>query len=189
MELQLSPYSIKLLNATNYTINSADNVDAYDLEYFGGTVNEDRHYPTSKHGIRLLENDVEIRSAIVCEMGGATGIHKDCALVTTKVLFICCGDHVYCLSIPDLELKWRKRLDPATCFGIYHFHDDLIVHGELQISRVDLNGNQKWAFGARDIFVTEDGSDAFDIKKHKIYLRDWEGHHYILDEYGNEIRQ
>ena len=189
MELEIQPYKIKLVNAEQYTLNSADNIESYDVEYFQGDINGDRYYPTSKHGIRIFENDEEIRSAIVCETGGATGIHEESALINGNDLYLCCCDNVYCLSIPNLDLKWNKRLDPATCFGIYSFKGDFIIHGELQISRIDLDGNQKWTFGARDIFVTEDGSDSFKIKEDKIHLKDWMGYNYIIDENGKEIKE
>lgn len=187
MELEKLPYRIKLVNAEQYTLNSADNIESYDVEYFQGAYNGDRYSPTSKHGIRIFENDKEIRSAIVCETGGPTGIHEESAVITGNNLYLCCCDSVYCLSIPNLDLKWNKRLDPGTCFGIYPFKGDFIIHGELKVSRIDLNGNQKWTFGARDIFVTQDGTASFKIEEDKIYLKDWEGYEYVIDGNGNEI--
>ncbi len=189
MELDLSPYWIKLINEEHYTLNSADNVEFYDIEYFQGDVNSDGHNPTSKHGIRVFKNEEEIRSAIVCETGGSTGIHEKSALTNGDSLYLCCCDSIYCLSVPNLNLKWSKRLDPATCLGIHPYKSGFIVHGELQISRIDFNGNQKWTFGAHDIFVTEDGFDSFKINENKIHLKDWEGYDYIIDENGKEIKK
>lgn len=189
MELEKPPYRIKIVNAKHYTLNSADNIESYDIEYYQDYFNGDRHYPTSKHGIRIFENDEEIRSAVVCKIGGATGIHEESALIIGNNLYLCCCDNIYCLSIPDLDLKWNKRLDPTTCFGIYPFKGDLIIHGELQISRIDLNGNQKWTFGVRDIFVTQDESDSVKIEENKIHLKDWEGYEYIIDGNGKEVKE
>ncbi|WP_051568664.1 hypothetical protein [Crocinitomix catalasitica] len=185
MELEKSPYRIKLVDAEQYTLNSVDNIEVYDIEYF----QDNRYRPTSKHGIRIFENGQEIRSAIVCETGGATGIHIDSVQIIDNVLYLCCCDSIYSLTIPNLDLNWNKRIDPATCFGIYTYKGDFIVHGELQITRIDMNGLQKWTFGARDIFVTQDGTDSFKIKEDKIYLRDWAGFDYVLDENGKEINE
>jgi len=187
MKIQTKQYIIKIENLPNYTLNSQDNIQEFKLQYFNGSQNEDRFYPTSKHGIRIFENDEEINSAIICEVGGATGIHTNSFLIEEDNILICCCDKVYSLKIPDLSINWAKRLDPATCFGIYKFKGDLIIHGELQISRIDFQGNQKWKFGARDIFVTPDGEESFKIVGEIIKLKDWEGYEYILDESGNEI--
>ena len=86
-----------------------------------------------------------------------------------------------------MSINWFKRLDPATCFGIYQFDNDFLIHGELQISRIDINGNEKWTFRARDIFVTSDGDNSFAIQADKILLIDWEGYRYTLDKNGVEV--
>lgn len=187
MEVQHKQYKIEFVNASNYTLDSSDNIEEYNFEYFNGTQNEDKVYSTSKHGIRVFENDEEINSAIICEVGGATGIHSRSFLVEDENLFICCCDKIYSLKIPELTINWSKRLDPASCFGIYKFKGDLIIHGELQISRIDLQGNIKWSFGACDIFVTPDGQESFVIEQETIKLKDWAGYEYTLDEFGKEV--
>jgi hypothetical protein len=187
MEVKHKQYKIKIVNASSYTLNSSDNIEEYKYEYFQGTQNEDRVYPTSKQGIRVFENEEELNSAIVCEVGGATGIQENSFLVEEDNILICCCDKIYSLKIPELSINWTKRLDPATCFAIYKFKGDLIIHGELQISRIDLQGNEKWNFGARDIFVTQDGTESIQIEQETIKLKDWEGYEYILDEFGKEI--
>jgi hypothetical protein len=189
MKLTFGNYVVDIIDDSNYTLNSVDNITHYDVEYFFETINSDRVYPTSKHGIRVNKADQELASAIVCEVGGATTIHGQSALVTGDSVLICCSDKVYALSMPDLRLKWRKRLDPATCFGIYPFAGDFIIHGELQITRIDKEGNEKWSFGARDIFVTPNGKKSFELLSDKIRLTDWEGYEYLLNEHGQEIRK
>lgn len=179
-------YEIRLEDAADYSLNSADNTTTYDVEYFKCYFNDDRQYPTSKHGVRVFWDDQEIKSAIVCEVGVGTSVHEHAALIAGDDLFICCADYVYCLSIPELELRWRKRMDPACCFGVYHFKESLLIHGELQVSRIDYEGNEIWTFVARDIFVSDDGADCFSIKGDRIVLRDWQGYEYLLDENGKE---
>jgi hypothetical protein len=154
MNLQYLDFRIEIVDDPIYSLNSTDNISNYDQEYFDDKPYSDRNYSNSKHGIRVFKNDLELSSAIICEVGGATTIHENSCLIKDGLLFICCSDKIYALSLPDLKLKWKKRLDPATCFGIYSFQGDLVVHGELQITRVDINGIEKWSFGARDIFVT-----------------------------------
>ncbi len=176
MRVSYKDYTIDIIDDSNYTLNSSDNIVSYDTEYFDGITNTDRVYATSKHGIRINRNGEELASAIICEIGGATTIHDKSA------------DKVYSLSIPALEIKWKRRLDPTTCFAIYPFKGDFVIHGELQVTRIDIDGHEKWNFGARDIFVTLDGKDSFKLLNDKIKLRDWEGYEYILNEHGKEIR-
>lgn len=187
MTVNYKDYSIDIVDDQTYSINSADNTSHYDKIYFDGSTNQDRFYPTSKHGIRVKQADKELTSAIICEVGGATDIHNGSFTISEDTLLICCCDKIYSLKLPDLSINWHKRLDPATCFGIYPFDNDFIIHGELQITRIDKDGNEKWTFGARDIFVTPDGKASFTIQADKILLTDWEGYKYKLDKNGVEV--
>jgi hypothetical protein len=86
-----------------------------------------------------------------------------------------------------LELKWATQSDPATCFGIYKLQDDYIVHGEIEISRLDKEGNIKWQFGGSDIFVTFDADDAFKLNADHIALTDFYRIKYKIDFNGKII--
>lgn len=187
MTIKYKDYSIDIFDDPTYSINSTDNTSQYDKIYYYGSTNEDRFYPTSKHGIRIKRTDSDFTSALICEIGVATGINKNSFLVADDNLLICCCDKIYSLKLPDLSFNWRKRLDHETCIGIYPFDIDFIIHGELKITRIDKDGNERWTFGARDIFVTPDGKNSFAIQGDKILLMDWEGYNYILDKNGVEI--
>ncbi|WP_051313469.1 hypothetical protein [Sporocytophaga myxococcoides] len=187
MEISYNGYTIKIVDDSSYTLKSVDNKSSYDFEYFEGMAIKDRVHPSSKHGVRVYKDGKELTSAIISEIGGATTIHHNSAVVKGNSLVICCSDMIYSLSIPELRINWRKRLDLSTCFGVYHFMDDLVVHGELQITRIDKEGNEKWSFGARDIFVTQDGRVSIELRGDKIKLIDWNGDMYVLNEYGQEI--
>ena len=188
MTIKYKDYFIDIVDDQTYSINSADNTSHYDKIYFDDSMNQDRFYPTSKHGIRVRLDNNEQSSALVCEVGGATTIHENSFIISDDRLYICCCDKVYSLKIPDLSIDWSKRLDPATCFGIYTFDNDLIIHGELTITRIDKGGNLKWEFGARDIFVTQDNTKAIVLNDNNIELKDWESNKYTLDKNGIEIK-
>jgi hypothetical protein len=177
-------YIIEIVNESGYTLNSADNVISYRIEYFDEIASI---YHTSKHGIRVAQGGIELASAIICETGGTTTVHAHSAVVVADSILICCCDKVYSLSIPELTLNWKRRIDPATCFAIYFFNGDFLIHGELQITRIDKEGNEKWIFAARDIFVAPDGQEAFALTESKIKLKDWQGYEYILNEHGEDI--
>lgn len=188
MTVKYKGYTVDIIDDQTFSINSVDNTSQYDKVYFNGSTNQDRFYPTSKHGIRIRQGDEEVSSAIICEVGGGATIHSKSFIISDKSLYICCCDKVYSLSLPDLSIAWSKRLDPATCFGIYSFDNEFIIHGELSIIRIDKNGNVKWEFSARDIFVTQDGTESIAFQGDKILLKDWEGNKYTLDKNGIEIK-
>jgi hypothetical protein len=181
-------YTIEINNEPDYTFNSADNIIHYDIEYADKEISADEVYPTSKHGIRISKNGEELKSAIVCEVGGSTTIHDKSFIIEDDYILLCCCNKVYSLKLPDLTIHWKKELDWATCFAIYPFMNDFVVHGELEITRVDKNGNVKWIFGARDIFVTPDEKESIEFTADNIKLRDWQGYEYLLNENGQEIK-
>ena len=180
MTTSFKEYTIDIVDDANYTLGSADNSHTYDRVYF----EETEYRPTSKHGIRITRDGQSVASAIICENGGATGIHDNSFIITGDVLLICCSDAVYSFKLPTLGLNWRKKLDAVTCFGIYPFKGDYIIHGELEIKRIDLHGNIKWDFSAKDIFVTRDSSEAIRFNGNTIELTDWDGDQYVLNENG-----
>lgn len=187
MTVNYKDYSIDIIDDRTFSINSADNLTHYDKEYFTGSINEDRFYPTSKHGIRISRGNTKLTSVIICEVGGSTTIHENCFVISNDSLYICCCDKVYSLKFPDLSVNWSQRLDPATCLSIYSFDNAFIIHGELVITKIDRDGNIIWEFGARDIFVTQDGTDSIAFQGDHILLKDWEGFQYLLDKNGVEI--
>ena len=142
--------------------------------------------PSSKHGIRITENGIEKCSAILMESGGATGIFEKSFLIKNDRIYICCSDQVYSLNITDLSVNWRNSYDWATCFGIYEFQNDFLIHGETLISRIDDKGNKIWSFGAKDVFVNPEGKEEFKIYGNRIELTDFEGNKYVLNADGIE---
>ncbi|SNR54244.1 hypothetical protein SAMN04488009_2268 [Maribacter sedimenticola] len=181
MTVEYGNLEIEILDGQN--LNSAN----YGLEYPSALGVQSEYQPSSKHGIRITENGIEKCSALLLESGGATGISENSFLIKNKRIYICCSDHIYSLKISDLSVNWRKQFDTATCFGIYEFQSDFLVHGELQISRIDESGHEKWTFGARDIFVNPNGKDEFKIKGDQIELTDWDNNKYVLNADGIEL--
>lgn len=178
------------IDVLNESVNSEKTREAfahYQIEYSNLLDNGRLVQPSSLHGIRVSKDGKEISSAILLECCGATGIHTNSFIIRNDVIFICCSDKVYALHLPNLKLKWMKSLDPFTSFAIHRFENDFIIHGELNIFRVDEEGNIKWKFGGKDIFVNTNGKKEFEIIGDKIHLTDWENNCYILDGNGKEI--
>jgi len=190
-------YKNSVIEITNESdLDSAEFGQRFKKQYPADLGIELEYQPSSKHGIRITENGIRITengiekcSALLLETGGATGISENSFLIKNDRIYICCSDQIYSLNLTDLSANWRNQYDIATCFGIYEFDEDFIVHGEIQVSRIDKNGKTKWNFSARDIFVNPDGKTEFRIVKNGIELIDWQGYKYELNADGKILTE
>lgn len=173
-------YTIELIRDENYSENSNDNLISYDKIYFEKS---DDVFPT-KIGLKIYENDKIISSAIIGSVGGGTGVHKNSQIIEHDRIIVCCSNSVFCLSIPDLNLIWKTEADQASYFEIFKFKESYIIHGELEISRLNLNGEIMWQKSGADIFTTEKGTDGFKITESYIKATDWENRTYMFDFNG-----
>ena len=173
-------YSIELIRDENYSENSTDNLTSYEKVHF---MESEYIFPT-KIGIKVSENGKIISSAIVGSIGGGTGIHQNSQIIEKERIIVCCSDSIFCLSIPNLDLIWRTQADQASCFEIFKINESYIIHGEMEISRLNLNGGIIWQKSGADIFTTEKGTDDFKITESYIIATDWENRTYKFDFNG-----
>jgi hypothetical protein len=174
-------WSVEVCNETTYEVDSKDSNFNYSKQY-----NTDEEYrPTSMHGIKVFKEGELFNSCIVVASGGCTGVSETSSVIDGDQLLMCCSDSIFCLSLPDLQLNWSTRLDTATCFQIFKLDDDYLVHGEIEISRIDQKGAIKWKFGGADIFVSIDGEEEFKLGEDHILLTDFSKTKYKIDFDGN----
>lgn len=179
--LALEKWVIKFYEETDSL--AADQLATYGRIYKSG----DQDYLTNQIGIEVFEAG-ELKSAcIIAADGGKTGITETTRLINHEEIVICCGNTVFKLTIPDLNLVWQTVCDMATCFGIYYFQQDYIVHGELEISRLDQAGKIVWQKGGTDIWTTPGGADSFKVYDHYIVATDWGYNKYKFDAQGNLV--
>lgn len=183
-QYQYKDLTIEVLDEPTYKFGSADNNFNYSKHYFGDDATE---YPTSKHGIKIYQDDQIIDSCIIIGSGGATGINQNSSLLDKDRLLICCCNTVFSVTLPNLELKWKTKADQVTCFQIFKQQDDYIIHGELQVTKLDKDGNKRWEFGGADIFVSIDNEAEFKIESDGILLTDFAKTKYKIDFDGNLI--
>ena len=174
---------IEVLDEPTYTLSSTNNF-SYSKQYFGVDA---KKYPTSAHGIKIYNADQIIDSCIVIASGGATGIHSTASLLDNDHLLLCCSDTVFCLILQDLELKWKVQADQGTCFQIFKQHDDYITHGEVQVTKLDKDGNIKWEFGGGSLLVSIDNDEEFKIESDGIIITDFSNTKYKIDFNGKLI--
>ena len=138
-------------------------------------------------GIKVFKDDHLFKSAIIGSIGGGTTNHAKATIFEDERFLICCSDSVFCLSIPDLTLLWRTQADEASCFEIFKFKDNYIIHGELEITRLDKNGEILWQHSGADIFTTIAGKDDFELTDKYIIAKDFENRIYKFDYNGTDF--
>jgi hypothetical protein len=102
-------------------------------------------------------------------------------------LILSLGFTLISIDLNTLNTNWKIRPDCAEIFEFYEIENDILLRGEIGIHRIDFNGNIKWTFSARDIWVNMDGKEEVKIESNIIRLFDWESNEYLLDFNGEII--
>ena len=176
--------TIDISDDQTFSFGSADNKYKYLKHFFG---EGGQKFPVSKHSIKIFKDDEEINSCIIIGSGGATGVYKNSSLIDDDKILLCCCNTIFCLTLPELDLKWKTKADRATCFEIFKQQDDYIVHGELQVTKLDKDGQVRWKFGGADIFVSIDNEEEFKIENDGILLTDFAKTKYKIDFDGKRL--
>lgn len=183
MTFEIGKYHIELVNESDYNPDSNDNMNTYSNDY----LTESKFRLSTKIGIKVYENGTELNSAIIGAEGGATGLHKTSQIIESKRILICCSDSVFCLELPTLNLNWKTKVDEATAFEIFKIANGFIIHGELEITRIDDNGKIIWQNGGADIFVSQGGNGEFEVRADFVKATDWGNRIYKWNLNGVEI--
>lgn len=185
MEIHYDGYVIQFTDEPNYSPHSTDNKRHYQDIL---CADDSDGYYSSAYGISVWQAGECIAEKLLLGSGGATGIHTYSAIADKNGVHICCGDSVFSLSLPQLDCQWITKADLATCFQIYPYQDDYIVHGELFITRLNPQGKRQWQYGGRDIFVTLDARyPDFSMEKDGILLTDFSLNQYKISYDGNTL--
>jgi len=182
--LQHKNFKIELYDDPTF-IESIDNQTSYDKII---QADDDKPYiPSSRHAIKIYEDDKLFVSAIILTSSGGTGVHDDSALIDEDNLIIRCSNKVFSLKLPGLEMNWVVEPDWATCFSIHKYQDTFISYGETSIARIDRTGKIVWSYDGADIFVCLNEGNPFEMHDTYIDLTDFNGSTYRIDYNGNTI--
>lgn len=179
----INQYQIDIFHDRTFKKGSADNINVYDFEHIDDS---EYIYPTM-FGIKVYEEEKLLKSAIIGSIGGGTTNHKKATIFENNRFLICCSDTIFCLSIPELEIIWKTQADQSTCFEIFKYLDDYIVHGEMEISRINNRGEIIWQKSGSDIFTTIDGINDFELTEELIIAKDFENRIYKFDYNGKDM--
>ena len=180
MKINTEKFEIDIIDESMYSLNSADNVRQYDIEYILG----ENYGTTPRFGIYVKNKEAkENKCFILGNRIGSSTPHEKSAIVVDDHLYIAIGNLVCCLDLPSLVLLWHKEVDFANSFGIYLSPDNLgiISHGELDIVKVSFAGEILWSAGGRDIFTGD-----FTIYMDHIEVFDFNDDKYEIDIISGE---
>ena len=184
MIFETEKYQVKITNESDYNSDSKENIFNYKKKY----LTDSDYILLTKFGITVFENGIELNSALIGAEGGASGLHKTSQIIENNRILICCSDTIFSLELPSLSLNWKTKVDQATAFQIFKIEGGFIVHGELEITRIDDKGNVIWQNGGADIFVTPDGKDNFEVNGEVIKAIDWGNRTYKWNLNGIELK-
>jgi len=190
MKILYDKYEAEIIDDNSYSSKSSGNLTNYKFEYSAGQINKSRIYTLNKRGIIVRDNNSgeELSSAILFENGGKSAISEDIYEMENEKIWICIGDKIYCLNIPDLTIAWFKETNYGTNHSINKFRNDFIIHGELGILRMNKEGEIIWKFmGGGGVFIP--GKERLKILDTHIELTDGNDNNFIINEFGEEIKK
>ena len=156
--------------------------DSYQIE-----IREKEAHPPQV-AVYLYKAEEEIKSIVLTAGGSVSSLWEKSTLLDGDRLLITCGNEVFCLLLPSLELLWHTQVDMATCFEIVPYQDDYITHGEVEISRLNRQGEILWQFSGKDIFVSPiERMPSFTLTPKGIELIDFNYESYFIDYQGKII--
>jgi len=175
-KVTIGEYTVDIF--VDHAFSPNDSIHKYDYTYFDQTDS----YCSTIIGIELYQDEILQKAAVIGGVGGGTGVHETAFVFDKDRIVVCCSDSVFCLSIPNLSLLWKTNADMATCFEIYKYQSDYIVHGELEITRLGHEGEIIWQRRGADIFT-----GPFAIADDHILATDWDKREYKFDFDGNHV--
>jgi len=183
--LDFENYQIKQYEENDYRVESPDNWYKYSKVY----LNENEFVSSTLIGIQIIEKDRVISDCLIGADGGTSGIHTNSTTFSQGGLIIYCSYTVFKLSLPYLNLNWKTIADAENCFAIYKLDKDFVVHGELEISRLDNEGKIGWKQPGKDIWTTAEGLDDFTMHDDYILATDWEYDIHKFEFNGNLLEK
>jgi hypothetical protein len=169
MQFKAQNYNLTVIQEHTYDLNSQDNIRHYHKEYqlltdYGHTI---------CYGITCEPGGA---NCVILAGGGGTTITNNSIIIIDRV-WVAIGDEVVCLSLPSLDMLWHNKFDYYTCFEIFISPDNkgIIIHGEMQISKITFDGDIIWTTDGKDIF-----SEGFSIFPDHIEAVDFNNERYSI---------
>jgi len=145
------------------------NIDTNDIDYFS---------------VLSVDIDSEKNSKIAF-IGILFSTGKDIAILKNDKLFVLFFSMIIEIDLHTLDI-FTHDIAEYQCFSIYEFDSGYIIHGEMEIVKLNKNLEVEWSEMGADIFVNPDRDDVFRIENDMIHVIDWDGRKYVFDKDGND---
>lgn len=101
--------------------------------------------------------------------------------ITRDRLILALSQELVCFKLPELTVEWNLDLDKMPVFEFIDIEDDILLRGELQIFRINMNGKIVWSTYGEDIWVNIHGEREMQLIDKQIVLTDFNGKKYYID--------
>lgn len=181
--LENEQYTVGITIDDSYTVDSTDN-RAYDY-VMNPTCKRRGDMYKALHIYVTGKNSYSI--ALV---GDYYTYGSNCAILTDHIVTVLQNDHITQIDLDTVQIIKEYELDVlGTTFGIYLIPDGYIIYGEIEVVKLDNTFREVWKFSGKDIFVSVNGKNAFELTENSIKLYDFENNFYELDFDGNAVSE
>ena len=177
LENNLATINIKLDDT--YSVNSTDNNSKYDIEHnLLKYVDRDNYYCVLSINIELSNNECK-KIALI---GDKYSYAEDCAILDNNILNILQNKLIIQLDINTGNILRTIKLNNSWInFGILKYKENYIIYGEIEITMLNREFEEKWRHNCPDILKD------IKINDDRIHLYYFEGDYEELDYGGNKI--
>ena len=116
-------------------------------------------------------------------------VFEYCTVLNEEKLYTIEFNTLYEIDIFSKQIRYIDLDDLSGAMGLYKINDGLIVHGEMEIVKLDFELNEIWHFLGADIFASITDQPAITIYDDRIELLDFENNHYVISHDGKLIKQ
>ena len=165
-------------------IDMSTNTEKFDYIYdFENHKNEELYTVLA---IKSITEDRETQIALFCDF---CGDYECCTVLNNEKLIIAKFNTIYEINLLRSEARYKQFTDLAGAIGLYKLDDGYIIHGEMEILKLDFELNIIWQFCGADIFVSPQGEKSFKLLEDKVELVDFENNRYTINLNGELIKQ
>lgn len=174
-------YQVTINQDETYTINPSNHMK-YDFHWNPKDYTDDDMYTTFAIDVKGKN------SAKIALTGNYYSYPENCAILEERRLIVLQNYDIYVIDLEEMRITGKYYVEDMACnFGIYRIADGYIIHGEIEIKKLNLQFERIWSFGGRDIFVNPNGKKEFEIAENTIRLYDFENNYYEIDFDGKEL--
>lgn len=148
IEIRCGPNTISLEEVDEF-----DFIDADRTLYIDDSGDAGRYRPNAS--VMFVAAGSPPTTLHVLAYGAPTTLGDHSVVCVNDRVVAIIGSFALCLT-PDLQtLIWQRRCDSASCFGVYALpgERELVVHGELTISKLTVRGDIVWQTAGQDAFT------------------------------------